>query len=171
MSDLPISAHVSGKGKVTYVYADGRTVTLHGAHPYRDNNPGNLRYAGKGGLERARKAGAISIDNEFAIFPDRSAGVRAQSAMIGRLRGQTLTGFLAIYAPPGENNFPAYLAAVEKATGAKAADSLESLSPAQRDVLAETIITIEGGNSPRNQYSAPVWSGVASPVPPPAPLK
>lgn len=166
MSDLPISAHVSGKGKVTYVYADGRTVTLHGAHPYRDNNPGNLRYSGKTGASRARQAGAIGIDNEFAIFPDRSAGVKAQSAMIARLSGQTLTAFLAIYAPPGENNFPAYLAAVEKATGAKGADPLGTLSEAQRDILAETIITIEGGNSRRNQYSAPVWGRVAQPTPP-----
>ena len=163
MSDLPVTAQVSGKGKVTYVYKDGRTVTLHGAHTYRDNNPGNLRYPGKIGLIRAKQAGAIGIDNEFAIYPDRSAGVKAQSAMIARLHGQTLTSFLAIYAPPGENNFPAYLAAVEKAVGAKAGDPLESLSPAQRDILAETIITIEGGNSPRNQFSAPVWGRVAAP--------
>ena len=40
--DLPVDARVSTDGRVTYVYLDGHTVTLHGNHPYLDNNPGNL---------------------------------------------------------------------------------------------------------------------------------
>ena len=62
MTDLPVDAFVSGDRPVTYVFADGRMVQLHGNHPYRDNNPGNLSYAGASGEARAKADGALTVD-------------------------------------------------------------------------------------------------------------
>lgn len=79
MPDLPIDAFVprSGEG-VTYVYADGHTVTLHGNHPYRDKarqseRVSNMGYSGGSGGERALpvtptiSASAIGIDGSLAV--------------------------------------------------------------------------------------------------------
>ena len=158
MADLPISAAVSSDGYVTYTYADGHTVTLHGTHPYRDNNPGNLRYMGRSGLARAKQAGGIGIDNSFAILPDGKAGEDALHAMIRRraAEGQTLQSFLTIYAPAGENNLASYLVAVGTALKAKPADTLASLSDQQRATLAETIMIQEGWRSRKSMFSPPV---------------
>lgn len=69
-SPVPVSA-VRFKGlSATYIYADGSSVTLYGNRPYRDNNPGNLRYSGKTGLARAQAVGAIGstrISRSFQV--------------------------------------------------------------------------------------------------------
>lgn len=165
--DLPIDAHVSPHGQVTYIYRNGRTRTLHGNHPYRDNNPGNLSYAGKDGLARARGAGAIAVNptgpNKFAVFPSPDAGEAALSAMVARRQaeGLTVAGFMSRYAPKGQNDLAAYLAAVAKATGAKTTAPLASLTAAQVDVLKETIRVHEGWRSPTRELSPPMEGGTA----------
>ncbi len=151
--DLPVDARVSGVGEVTYVYADGRTLRLRGNHPYRDNNPGNLNYPGRDGLARARRAGAIAVDptgvNKFAIFPSVTAGEAAFSELIRQRQasGATVASFMSRYAPAGENNLTAYLAAVAKAVGCKPSDLLSSLSADQIEMLKETIRVHEGWRS------------------------
>lgn len=153
---LPIDARVSGT-QVTYIYADGRTLTLQGNHPYRDNNPGNLSYPGRDGLERARRAGAIAVDptgaNKFAVFPSAELGDAALAEMVRQRQaaGSTIAAFMARYAPAGENNLTAYLAAVAKAVNAKPTDLLSSLNAAQIDTLKETIRQHEGWRSPTRQ--------------------
>ena len=162
--NLPIDARVSPHGRVTYIYADGHTVELHGNHPYRDNNPGNLSYTGKTGLNRAREAGALAVDvtglNKFAVFPSSDAGETALGKMIAdrQAQGLTVARFMAKYAPKGQNNLTAYLAAVAKATGAKPTDALSSLTAAQVDILKETIRIHEGWRSANRELSAPVFS-------------
>lgn len=160
--DLPVDAHVSGQGRVTYIYRDGRTRTLHGNHPYRDNNPGNLNYPGRDGLARARSAGALAVDptgpNKFAVFATPEGGEGALSGMIAnrQAEGLTVAAFMSRYAPKGQNNLTAYLAAVAKATGAKPTDLLSSLAPSQIDILKETIRVHEGWRSPVRELSPPV---------------
>ena len=162
--ELPIDARVSPHGRVTYVYADGHTLTLHGNHPYRDNNPGNLSYAGKTGLARARDAGALAVDvtgpYKFAVFPSSEAGEVALGKMIAdrQAQGLTIAKFMSKYAPAGQNNLTAYLAAVAKATGAKPTDLLSTLSSAQVDILKETIRVHEGWRSLTRETSPPVLS-------------
>lgn len=166
--DLPIDAHVTQHGRVTYIYRDGRTRTLHGNHPYRDNNPGNLNYPGRDGLARARGAGALAVDptgpNKFAVFASPESGEAALSAMVAhrQAEGLTVAAFMSRYAPKGENNLTAYLAAVAKATGAKPTDLLSSLAPSQIDVLKETIRIQEGWRSPTRELSPPVIGKVKS---------
>ena len=56
--------------------ADGHTLTPHGPHPYRDNDPGNLRYFGKEQtiLAAGRGAnGATALTTATALF--RGSGV------------------------------------------------------------------------------------------------
>ena len=137
---------------------------MHGNHPYRDNNPGNLSYAGKTGLDRARNAGALAVDitgpYKFAVFPSSDAGEIALSKMIAdrQEQGLTVAKFMSKYAPKGQNNLTAYLAAVAKATGAKPTDLLASLTPAQVDILKETIRIHEGWRSPVRELSPPSLS-------------
>ena len=158
---LPVDARVSANGRVTYIYADGRTRTLHGNHPYRDNNPGNLNYVGPTGEARAKAAGALTVDptgkNKFAVFPSVEAGETALSGMIAsrQAEGLTVAAFMSRYAPKGQNNLSAYLAAVSKATGAKKEALLSSLTPAQIDILKETIRVHEGWRSATRELSPP----------------
>ena len=169
-ADLPIDAHVSPGGRVTYVYADGRTLTLHGNHPYRDQNPGNLSYPGRSGLARAKDAGALTVDptgsNKFAVFPNSEAGEAALSVMIKarQQEGLTVAAFMSRYAPAGQNNLTAYLAAVAKATNTKPTALLSSLTPGQIDILKETIRVHEGWRSARRELSAPVQGRVTKPA-------
>lgn len=164
MPDTPIMAFVSGAGHVTYAYADGHTVTLHGTHPNRDKNPGNLRFPGKTGLDRAKAAGAIGIDGG-SPSSRRVSRARTRSRLIQRRgnEGQTVQSFLGAYAPADEDDLPTYLLAVTTALKAKPSDTLWSLSADQRAILAETIMRHEGWYSKRSQPPPPVEGRSAPP--------
>lgn len=83
-----------------------------GSLAQRNNNPGNLKYAGQ--------VGAIGQDsNGFAIFATQSDG---QAALVNQLnlyagRGLTLSQALNIYAPPSENDTSNYIGYVSSQTG------------------------------------------------------
>ncbi len=167
MTDYPIDAHVSGPGRVTYVYADGHTLTLSGNHPYRDNNPGNLDLTNP---TRARSFGAVGIDptgkHQFGVFPTVEAGEIAFQATIKAKAqaGATIATLMSHYAPAAENNTTAYVAAIAKAVGAKTTDKLSDLSPAQMAILMETIRVHEGWRSRTRQTAAP--QETSAPAPP-----
>ena len=154
-SPLPILAHPGPNDGVTYIYADGTMITLHGDRPYRSNNPGNLRFPGSTALDRAKRQGAIGLDGSFAIFPNVSTGEAAILAMIDRNGAKSLGAFLHKYAPPGENNTVRYVAVVTTALKARNTDLLSSLSSGQRNVLAKTIMIQEGGPSHGHETAAP----------------
>lgn len=68
---------------------------------YRNNNPGNLRYAGQ--------AGAIGQDSRgFAIFDTWESGLTALQRQItltaSRHPNWTIVDFVNSYAPPSDNN-------------------------------------------------------------------
>ena len=158
MTDYPVDAYASGPGRVTYVYADGRTLTLSGNHPYRDNNPGNLDLTNPA---RARSFGAIGVDptgkHQFGVFPSVDAGEAAFQATIKAKAqaGATLATLMSHYAPAAENNTTAYVAAIAKAVGAKPTDKLSALSPDQTAILMETIRVHEGWRSRTRQTAPP----------------
>jgi hypothetical protein len=83
-----------------------------GSLAQRNNNPGNLKYAGQ--------TGAIGQDaNGFAIFDSLASG---QAALVNQLnlyadRGLTLSQALNIYAPPSENDTNNYVSFVSSQTG------------------------------------------------------
>lgn len=100
-SPLPIMAHPGPNNSVTYIYRDGSMITLDGDRPYRSNNPGNLRFPGPDGLDRAKRDGAIGMDGSFAVFPDVATGQTAIAAMIDRNGTKSLGASLHKYAPSG----------------------------------------------------------------------
>ncbi len=113
-----------------------------GSVSYRNNNPGNLKYAGQ--------PGATGVDaNGFAIFPDYATGLQALDNQItlDASRGQTIAQFTSIYAPASDNNNPtSYAAQIASAAG---------LSPS--DLLSAAI----GGSSASSSPSSPS-SGIPS---------
>lgn len=77
--------------------------------PQRNNNPGNLMYAGQ--------AGAIGQDEAgFAIFETVEAGWRALERQIelDANRGHTLRTFITKYAPPEHNPTENYILFLKK---------------------------------------------------------
>ena len=156
-SPLPILAHPGPDDGVTYVYANGGMITLHGDRPYRANNPGNLRFPGSTGLDRAARQGAIGLDGTFAIFPNVSTGEAAILAMIDRNGTRSLGAFLHKYAPPGENNTTRYIAVVTTALKARNTDLLSALSLIQRNLLAQTIMIQEGGPGHGHESAPPTF--------------
>ena len=158
-SPLPIAARRDAPNTATYLYADGSTITLHGDRPYRNNNPGNLRYMGRSGAARAQGAGALGVENGgFAMFPSVVAGERALGAAIdqGAASRRSLSSFLNQYAPPTDrNNTAAYIATVADALGAAPSATLDALSAAQRSILSQTIMVQEGGPSHGHESAPP----------------
>ncbi len=130
-------------------------VTLHGDRPYRSNNPGNLRFPGSTGPDRARQAGAVGMDGTFAVFPSVAVGEAAIMAMINRNSAKSLGAFLHKYAPPGENNTAQYIAVVTAALKARNTDLLSALNAVQRDLLVQTIMIQEGGPSHGHETAKP----------------
>lgn len=106
----------------------------------RNNNPGNLRDWG----------GTIKRDG-FAAFDTPDAGL---SAMIKNLQAQqskhglnTIAGIISKWAPPSENNTPAYIADVEKRTGLRANQPLDLSDKKTVAPLISAIIAHEGNGA------------------------
>jgi hypothetical protein len=96
---------------------------------FRNNNPGNLRYAGQ--------AGAVQGAGGYAAFPTYDAGL---NALVGQIqldasRGTDAAGrpvvtvedLISSWAPPNENDTPAYVASVVSQTGFAAGSVLNDL--------------------------------------------
>lgn len=101
------------------------------------NNPGDLRFAGQAGAEN---------DNGFAKFKTLAEGIQASNRQLDLFakRGiNTIDEIIAKWAPPSENNTPAYKAYVAKIVG-KAVD--EPLTAADRQKLLQAIFNNEGVN-------------------------
>lgn len=95
-----------------------------GSLAQRNNNPGNLRYAGQ--------SGAVQGERGFAKFSTPEAGWAALERQLGlyvaRDPNKTLAQQMAVYAPSLDGNDPAaYAAYVAKRLGASVTDTLGSL--------------------------------------------
>lgn len=92
-----------------------------GSVAYRNNNPGNLRFA--------NQSGATGQDSQgFAIFDNYGDGYSALQNQISldASRGLTLSEFVNKYAPPSENNTSSYLNQVSDSTGISPSETLLS---------------------------------------------
>jgi hypothetical protein len=71
-----------------------------GSIAYRNNNPGNLMYAGQ--------PGATSGPGGFAVFPDYQTGYNAllNQISLDASRGETISQFISKYAPAAGGNDP-----------------------------------------------------------------
>lgn len=135
----------------------GNLVTARGI---RNNNPGNIdwienpakRWRGMVRKETADEGG------RFAVFDTPANGVRAiaQELLLDERRGiKTVAGLISGWAPPGENNTPAYVAAVSRAVGVESDDAIDVRNYLPRLVAA--IITHENGSQPYNGDALQEW--------------
>lgn len=109
----------------------------------RNNNPGNLNFAGQRG---ATKEGGAN--GRFAVFGSMREGVAALVRQIGLdvSRGRnTIRKFIEKYAPSSENNTGAYIAAVSKALGIGPDDPLDPDNANQVMGLVRAITDHENG--------------------------
>ncbi len=125
----------------------------------RNNNPGNLTgndaWQGKTGTD----------DKGFAQFDTPEAGLRAMAV---NLRNQqqahglsTVQDIISKYAPPSENNTPAYIAAVSQAIGARPDEKLDLNDPHTLGGLMQAMVKHENGAQPYADRSI-MWAANAA---------
>lgn len=103
---------------------------------FRNNNPGNLRFAGQEGAEEG--------EGGFAKFKDPEAGFGAlkRQVELDAGRGHTLDSFINKYAPPVENDTQRYITNIENFTGKERGTKLSDMD---MDVLARAMARQESG--------------------------
>lgn len=109
----------------------------------RNNNPGNLNFAGQAGATKEGGPGG-----RFAKFGTMREGVAALVKQIGLYvsRGKnSIRKILEVYAPSSENNTGAYIAAVSRALGIGPDDPLDINSSEQVMGLVKAITDHENG--------------------------
>lgn len=115
----------------------------------RNNNPGNLKgelgFMGFKGLD----------DKGYGTYDTPEAGLRAMAINIRNqqdLHGlNTVADIVTKYAPPDENNTPAYIASVSKALGVKPDEKIDLHDPETLAKFMSASIKQENGTNP---YSA-----------------
>jgi hypothetical protein len=126
----------SAKGSsVTYTYPDGSKIVLTGDHPFRDNNPGDLRPG----------HGSIGRDGGFAIYPTLDAD-------------STIGDTMKAFAPASDGNDPVkYANTLATAVGVPVTTKISALSSAQLMTFQYNIAVAEGYNAAGNtaRYIAP----------------
>src|SRR5689334_21426246 len=110
----------------------------------RNNNPGNIRPGDSW-------QGMVGENGGFVVFQDITWGLRALATDItNKIREgyNTITSLIGRYAPPSENNTPAYINAVAADTGIGPNDPLDLSAETLHD-LVRAIMNHENGD----QYS------------------
>ncbi|WP_336792485.1 lytic transglycosylase catalytic [Pantoea anthophila] len=122
----------------------------------RNNNPGNLNYAGQAGAMLERSGG------RFAKFQTAYDGLRAMARqlMLYAKRGiNSVEGIISTWAPSSENNTGAYVNAISSRLGVDPKAALNLQNPQILSQLMNGIIHHENG---RNIYSSELVSRAAS---------
>ncbi len=122
----------------------------------RNNNPGNLKFAGQ--------PGAIGKDAQgFAIFGTPAEGVAAMRRQLGLYRSRgldTISSILSTWAPASAgNDTAAYIAAVSQAMHVGAQKRLNLSDPAVMSRLMRAMIYDENGQDP---FGAGAMRGLAA---------
>lgn len=115
----------------------------------RNNNPGNLNYAGQHGATRED-----GPNGRFAVFQTAEAGLHALAEQLRRYGARGINSVRAIiskFAPASENNTQAYIGSVSKGLGIGADSALDLNDPRVLQGLMGAIIKVENGKNP---YSA-----------------
>lgn len=135
-----------------------------GSLAYRNNNPGNLVYAGQ--------PGATLGAGGFASFPSYSAGYQALENQITLdvTRGTDVNGnpvttvgqLISSWAPPSENDTATYIANVSASTGFDPNASLSSLGAGTLDFSTVDTAGVSGSLDSTVDLSS---LGISTPVP------
>jgi hypothetical protein len=112
----------------------------------RNNNPGNLNYAGQAGAEKESGPGG-----RFAVFGSMQEGIAAlirQLALYASRGIDTISEIVKKYAPAADgNNVAAYIAALVKATGKGANEVLDLTNLQTLIPLVQGIVRHEGNGN------------------------
>lgn len=114
----------------------------------RNNNPGNLNYAGQAGATKESGPGG-----RFAVFKTAEEGLEALAVQIKRYANAGMDSIRSIvekYAPKGENNTEAYIANVAKKFGVSDTTRLDF---SNKDTLANMMSAITQYENGRNPYT------------------
>jgi hypothetical protein len=110
-----------------------------GSKSWRNNNPGNLRYA--------KQKGSLGADNDgFAIFDSLASGEKAREKLLfenGGYKNKTLTDAIAKYAPPNENNTKLYQKRILEAVGGSN-KRMSEYSDKERQLILDAMEKVEG---------------------------
>ena len=111
----------------------------------RNNNPGNLNFAGQAGATKESGEGG-----RFAVFESMQEGVGAlykQLQLYFKRGVNTLSSIVNTYAPAGDNNnVSAYVSALSKATGKGANETLDPNDIGTMSRLMKGIVDHENGS-------------------------
>ena len=135
---------VKSKGrKLTYLRNDTVLfVRENGTLPWRNNNPGALKYT-----EFTRKYGAIGRGSRnFAVFPTKEAGMVALKALLQSDSYKTLKlgRAIEIFAPDTENDTEAYKRKMRMLTGVRLTKKLYELNNDEFESVVTAIVRLEG---------------------------
>lgn len=128
----------------------------------RNNNPGNLEFAGQAGATREAGSG------RFARFGTPQAGLDALARQIELYGGRGYNSVRAIiskFAPPGENDTEGYIRSVASRIGVGETEALKLGNRLQLAQLMQAIIEHENGvKNPysREMVASAAASGIAS---------
>ncbi|SMP81048.1 hypothetical protein SAMN02744783_04797 [Serratia sp. CC22-02] len=121
---------------------------------FRNNNFGNLEYAGQAGAEL--EAANAKGERRFAKFDSPEEGFRAlanqlssyaegTSKAVGYQKLNTVRGIITNYAPKGENDTEGYIAQLSKTLRVRESDRLDLSNADVMTKVMRQIATIEGG--------------------------
>lgn len=109
----------------------------------RNNNPGNLNFAGQEGASKEDGPGG-----RFAVFQSMEEGIAALAKQLQRYGAKgvdTIRGIISKFAPSSENDTGGYIAAIEKWLGIGADQRLDLSDNKTLKALISGISTIENG--------------------------
>lgn len=141
---------------------------LSGVRGIRNNNPGNLGFAGQKGASRENGSG------RFAAFNTPEEGLAAMSKQLDlfytgkskNVKGpaQSVSAIISAWAPPGENNTKAYIAQVAKELNVSPTAKLNLNDPNTKMALMQAIVKKENGGNPYTleQYQAGVTGRIGT---------
>ncbi|MCU4119293.1 hypothetical protein [Variovorax sp. N23] len=113
----------------------------------RNNNPGNLNYAGQAGASKEGGPGG-----RFAVFATPEAGITAAAKNLMAYQDKyginTIEKIIKRWAPSTENDTSAYISTVSKQTGIKSDQPLDLRDPKILAPLISSIIKHENGQNP-----------------------
>jgi peptidoglycan hydrolase-like protein with peptidoglycan-binding domain len=133
----------AGAGFTDVETVDGEQFRRTGDRNWRNNNPGNLEFAG--GFSKSR--GAVGHDGRFAVFPTMEIGMKAKEDLVfgKNYINLSIQGAIAKYAPESDGNkVGMYVNQIVQATKASPDTILKDLTPEQRTAMLDTINRVEG---------------------------
>lgn len=158
LETLQLDGYTAGGETATSTAGDRPDVPANTSHTrgYRNNNPGNLRYAGQRGATRDADG--------YAVFSDRAAGISALDRQLDLYlqRGtNTISSIVEKYAPRNENQTDNYKAFVSKQTGIDQNQVIDRNDVVSQARIIRAIIDMEIGKDAKEVSTREINTAIA----------